>query len=498
MSGGSGEPYETLLDSYREYQYIEGASTILQWDQYVTMPDGSQSIHTEQASTLTSLAHERITDPTFADLLAELDEGRLEERERAVVREINREHDRATRVPAELDETLSELTTEAHSAWNEAKAEDDFDVFAPHLEAIVQKKREYAEAVDLEAEPYEALVAEFVPQLDYETVERVLSTVRDELAPLLDRVRASEADLETDALRGDYDEDQQLAAARDLLDVLGFDWDRGRLDTFDMPGTFALPSDARVCTWVDKSLYQTLYTTAHEGGHALYAQGLPEEEYGSPLGQDRGTVVHESQAAFWQNHVFGHRAFWDEFLPIVEDRFPEVDTTPREAYESVNHVRERNPVWVEADELTSQLHILLRFEIERDLINGEIDVEEVPRVWNDKVEQYFSVRPDSLEEGCLQDIHWAQGNIGYFPTYTLGNVLAGQVRDALERDVGSIGELIEANEIPAILEWHRENVHRHGQRYTTPELIERATGKALSADDFVEYVTEKYRDLYGL
>jgi|AntDeeMetagen134_2_1112570.scaffolds.fasta_scaffold00513_4 carboxypeptidase Taq len=498
MSKSADKPYEALLDRYRRYSYIQSANGVLQWDQYVTMPEGGRNLRSNQMSTLTTLAQEQITDPEISELLEEIDDRLLTDDESAVVREIRREHDEATRVPTEIKEALSELTSEAHPAWNKAKYEDDFSVFAPHLERIVERKREYANAVNPDTEPYETLVSEFIPQLDFETVEQTVGAVKDGLVPLLNRIHQSEAELNTDAVHSDYEEDAQLAAARDLLDLFEFEWDRGRLDTFDMPGTFGFPSDARVCTWTEKSLYQTLYTTAHEGGHALYAQGLPEENSGTPLGKDRGILINESQAAFWENRVFAHRAFWEVFLPTLKERFPDIAATPQEAYESVNYVRERNPVWVEADELTGQIHILLRFEIERDLINGEIAVDEIPTVWNNKTEEYFGVRPQTLAEGCLQDIHWSQGNIGYFPTYTLGNAVAAQVTAALERDIGDVGELLCDGNIQRILEWNREAIHQHGQRYTTPELIQRVTGEPVSADDFVEYTTRKYTELYDL
>ncbi|SER75447.1 carboxypeptidase Taq [Natrinema salaciae] len=487
-----------LIDRYRRFVSIHDANGVLLWDEYVTMPEGGRAVRSQQRATLETLAQKQITDSEIEELLDTVDEDQLTDAEAANVREIRREYEQATGVPTSIKEDLSELTSEAHPAWNEAKNTDDFSVFAPYLRKIVEKKRDYAIAVDPDTDPYETLVGEFVPQLDFDTVERTILGVKNELLPLLEEIHRSDVSLNTNAVHGDYDEKEQFAAGRDLLDLIGFDWDRGRLDTFDQPGTFGFPSDARVCTWTDRSLYQTLYTTAHEAGHGLYAQGLPEEKYGTPLGQDRGTLVHESQAALWENRVFAHRTFWDTFLPTLKERFPDIDAPAQEAYESVNYVRERNPVWVEADELTGQIHVLLRFEIERDLINGNINVEEVPAVWNEKTEEYFGVRPDTVAKGCLQDIHWVQGNIGYFPTYTLGNALAAQFTAALERELGDIGDLIRDDEIDRILEWTQEHIHRHGRRYTTPTLIRRVTGESLSADDFIDYTTRKYSKLYDL
>lgn len=498
MPNSNRDAYEMLLDRYQRFVSIQSANGVLLWDQYVTMPEEGRDVRSKQQATLETLAQEQITDSEIENLLDTVDEDNLTDVEAANVREIRQEYESATGVPTSIKEDLSELASEAHPAWNEAKDADDFSIFVPYLREIVEKKRDYALAVDPDTDPYETLVAEYVPQLDFDTVEQTILEVKDNLVPLLEDIYQSDVSLNTTAVHGDYDEEEQLEAGRDLLDLMGFDWDRGRLDTFDQPGTFSFPSDARVCTWTDRSLYQMLYTTAHEGGHGLYAQGLPEESFGTPLGEDRGVFVNESQAAFWENRVFSHRAFWDRFLPTLKERFPDIDASAQEAYESVNYLRERNPVWVEADELTGQIHVSLRFEIERDLVNGDINVEDVPAVWNEKTEEYFGVRPDTVAEGCLQDIHWAQGNIGYFPTYTLGNALAAQFSAALERDLGEIGNLIRNDEMDRILEWTREQIYQHGRRYTTPTLIQRVTGERLSADDFIDYTTEKYSELYDL
>jgi carboxypeptidase Taq len=240
-----------------------------------------------------------------------------------------------------------------------------------------------------------------------------------------------------------------------------------------------------------------LTATVHEFGHAFYNLGLPQDRWGTPLGESRDLSVHESQSRLWENHVGRTEAFWEHVMPTVREYF-DVDATPREAYESANQVYDDNLIRVEADELTYHLHIVIRFEIERDLIRGDLDVSEVPDVWNDKYEEYLGIRPETDAEGCLQDIHWSHGNFGYFPTYSLGSVMATQLFDAAESDLGDLTPSIRDGEFGDLHDWLRENVHQHGARYETNELVEQATGEPFSADAFVEYVRSKYGALYDL
>jgi len=258
--------------------------------------------------------------------------------------------------------------------------------------------------------------------------------------------------------------------------------------------------DARVTTrFKPEDPLDALTATIHEFGHATYTLGLPDEHYGTPLGSHRNLTVHESQSRLWENHVGRTRAWWELFLPTLHEQFPSTkDLTVDEAYEAANQVFTDNCIRVEADELTYHMHIILRFEIERDLISGDLDVADVPQVWNDKMEEYLGVRPESDSEGCLQDIHWSHGNFGYFPTYSLGSVLAAQLYTAAEADVPDLNAKTIAGEFDVLHEWLTDHVHRHGQRYTTDELVELATGREYTADYFVQYVTGKYGDLYDL
>jgi carboxypeptidase Taq len=491
--------YEEFLGTVQRLTYLQGAGGVLSWDQQVTMPEGGTPARSQQMSALSSVTHDLLTSDEVGDHLDALEGTDLDDEQAAVVREVRREYDRQTSVPSELVEDISRTSSEALEVWEQAKAEDDFDHFAPKLRELVDLRREYAEHVDPDADPYAVLFAEYEPYLDLETAERVLGRLREELVPLIEAVGESDVDLAVDAFEGEFDADTQEALSRDALDLLGYDWDRGRLDTSSHPFTVGNQFDARVTTRFDESdPLGALTATIHEFGHAQYILGLPDEHYGTPLGSDRDLTVHESQSRLWENHVGRTPGWWELFLPTFTDHFPSVDATPREAYEAANQVYDDNLIRVEADELTYHMHIVVRFEIERDLIAGDLDVEEVPRVWNEKMDEYLGVRPDTDAEGCLQDIHWSHGNFGYFPTYSLGSVLAAQLYAAAERDLEDLSGKTRAGEFDPLREWLFENVHRHGARYTTPDLVREATGEDYTADYFLDHVKSKYGALYDL
>ncbi|APX97916.1 carboxypeptidase M32 [Natronorubrum daqingense] len=496
----AAETYTELESRIRRISNISHAGGVLRWDQEVVMPEDGTPARAQQLSTLSSIGHELLTADETGELLEALESEELEDEQAAVVREVRRRYDRETSVPQELVEEISETTANAHPTWKEAKETDDFEAFAPTLEKLVELNREYAAHIDPDADPYEVLFAEYEPYLDLETAERVLERLRDELVPLIDAIDESEADVETDAFAGTFEDDDQEALARDVLDSLNYDWDRGRLDTAPHPFSTGTQFDARVTTrFEEDDLLGSITSTIHEFGHANYTQGLPDEGYGTPLGESRDLSVHESQSRLWENHVGRSRPFWEHFLPIARERFPSLeDVSPEAAYEAANQVYDDNLIRVEADELTYHLHIVIRFEVERALISGDLEVSEVPEVWNDKYEEYLGVRPETDAEGCLQDIHWSHGSFGYFPTYSLGSVLAAQLYAAAEDDLGDFEDDVRAGEFAELNGWLRENVHRHGCRYTTPDLIKEASGEAFTADYFLEYVTEKYGELYDL
>jgi carboxypeptidase Taq len=494
------DAYDELLSKIRRINNVEAASMLLSWDQQVMMPEGGTPARSQQLSALSAVQHDLLTDDAVGDRLAALEARDLDPEREAVVREVRREYDRAVCVPTDLVERISQKTSEALPVWERAREENDWSAFAPYVEELLDLKRQYAEHIDPDADPYAVLFADYEPCLSLDRAEEILTEIRETLVPMIDEIRESETPITTDAFAGEFDPDAQEKLAREALSMLGYPWERGRLDTSSHPFSTGNQFDARVTTrFKPRDPIDALTATIHEFGHATYSLGLPDEQYATPLGEHRGLSVHESQSRLWENHVGRSAAFWERFLPTMKESFPQIgEVTPREAYESVNQVYEDNLIRVEADELTYHLHIVLRFEIERALVAGDLAVEEVPAVWNDKMEEYLGIRPDSDAEGCLQDIHWSHGSFGYFPTYSLGSAMAAQLFAAAEAALGDVDSQVRDGEFDPLREWLRDNVHRYGQRYETNALVREATGDDFSADAFTDYVTEKYGALYDL
>ncbi|MFQ3295494.1 MAG: carboxypeptidase Taq [Natrialbaceae archaeon] len=473
---------------------------VLNWDQQVMMPDEGTPARSGQLSTLSAVRHDLLTDPELGELLDAAEAGDLTDDQAAVVREIRYEHERAARVPETLIEELTRTQSEAQEVWQDARANDDFEHFAPTLTELRDLHVRRAEHIDRDRDPFDVMYDDSERDLPIETVEAIFDQIRTELIPLVEKIEKRGDDLpQPFEHAAPYDPDEQQALHGDALDRLGFDRDRARLDTSPHPFTSGNQFDTRITTRVDESdPIDGLMSTIHEFGHATYQLGLPQDHYANPLGESRSSGVHESQSRFWENHVGRTKPFWEGFLPTFTEHFPDAEgVTAEAAYRAVNRIYPDNLIRVEADELTYHMHILLRHEIGRSFVHGEIDVEEIPQVWNDRMEEYLGVRPDSDANGALQDIHWSTG-FAAFESYTIGSVLAAQLDHAMRQDLDDVDGLIREGEFEPIHEWMTENVHSHGKQYRTDELIEEATGEPLTADYFVEYAREKFTDLYGL
>jgi len=489
--------YDDLLDRYERISALKDGGGVLYWDQQVMMPEGGTPARSKQLSALSAVTHEQLTADETGRLLEDVESEDLTGEQEAVVREVRREYDRAAKVPEELVERHTRLQSEAQDDWREAKANDDFSAFEPILSDLLDLRVEKAEHIDPDRDPYEVLFEDREPYLELDTVERIFDELKDGLVPLIEDIQATEE--VPDAFEGTFDVDAQENLARDVLDLLDYDWDRGRLDTSAHPFMSGTQFDARITTRFDETdILGAVTSTIHEFGHATYGLGLRDDAYGSPLGQSRSSGIHESQSRFWENHVGRTKEFWELFLPTVKDRFPQLsDVTAEEAYRAANRIDVDNLIRTEADELTYHMHIILRSEIEREFVSGDLAVSEIPAAWDDKMEEYLGVRPDTDAEGCLQDIHWT-GGFASFQNYTVGSVLAAQLWATIEDDLDDPRGLIRDGEFQPIRDWLTENIHRHGQRYTTDGLIREATGEDLTAEYFLDYVTEKFGDIYDL
>ncbi|MFW6317815.1 MAG: carboxypeptidase M32, partial [Halorubrum sp.] len=348
------DAYDALLDRVQRWNAVGSASGVLGWDQQVMMPEGGTPARSKQLSALSSVHHDMVTADETGELLDELDDADLTDEQAAVVREVRREYERAEAVPVELVEEISETGSEALGAWEAAKADDDFDEFAPYLEKHVELKREYAEHIDPDRDPYEVLFEGFEPCLSMERAESILTELREALVPMIEDIRESDVELAVDTFEGTFPEEDQEALSRDALELVGYDFDRGRLDVSSHPFTSGNQFDCRVTTRFDENdPLGAVGSTIHEFGHAQYNLGLPQEQFGTPLGQSRDLSVHESQSRLWENHVGRSEAFWEEFLPVFQEHFPQTEeASVRDAYEAFNQVYEDNLIRVEADELT--------------------------------------------------------------------------------------------------------------------------------------------------
>ena len=468
------EAYETFMDKVAELADIGHAEGLLSWDQETYMPPKGAAMRARAQGTLAGLHHERLTAPELVGLVADLRGQVLEDDAAVNVREIGRSQDRALKIPKELVVELSQTESLSHEAWIEARQQAEFTLFQPWLEKILKLKKEVAERVGYEGTIYNALLDEYEPYARTEDIEPVFAELKEKLVPLVEKITATEKFPAKGIIDQDFAIAKQEELGRQVLADLGFDLEAGRLDVAVHPfcsGTSR--DDVRLTTrysadWLPGSLFGTI----HEAGHGLYEQGLPADAVGTPAGGSVSLGIHESQSRLWENMVGRSRAFWTHYLPRLKALFPaqlqEIDLDS--FYAAVNQV-EPSLIRVEADEVTYNLHILLRFELERDLLEERVEVAELPSVWNERMQQYLGVRPPDDAQGVLQDVHWSFGLMGYFPTYTLGNLYGAQFFHQAQQDLPDLQTQIGRGELLNLKTWLNDKVHSRGSRLMAGELV---------------------------
>lgn len=484
----------------RKIADLQHSAAVLQWDQEVNMPSKGAEHRGGQLATLSVIAHEWFTDPAFGELLNKLaaDPSLTAEQQRNVS-ETLKDYRRRTAYPASFVEEMSLATSAAFNAWQQARKAKDFSLFAPALEKIVQLKRQECELIGYEGHPYNALLDEYEPGARVETLDELFTGVKTALSALLEKVQQSEKP--ADAFAGKhFPKNEQWPLGVEMLKRLGYDFEAGRQDLAPHPFciTFS-PGDVRVTTRINEAnVFDMLSGCIHEGGHALYEQGLLSENYGLPAGMAISLGIHESQSRLWENNVGRSLPFWQHNYRVVAEAFPEQckGLSAEDAFIS-NNLIEPSLTRVEADELTYHFHIMIRYEIEKALIAGAIEVKDLPGVWNDMYQQYLGVVVPDDAKGVLQDIHWSHGSIGYFATYTLGSFYAAQFFRQAEKEIEGLNELIGKGEMQALKQWLNEKIHRHGRLLSADELCVAVTGEKLNFQYFHNYLHNKLAQVYG-
>ena len=489
----------------REITVLRSCMSVLDWDERTYMPRNGSENRANQISLLAGMAHEKFVSPRIGEIINELIQGGLKTDQDTIdsanIRELKRIYEKEVKIPKSLVEELSRTITLSQGAWQEARQKSDFASFKPWMEKVVGLKQQQANAVGFTTVAYDAMLDDFEPGASSVKIAQVFAGLRDDLVGLIAKIRNSGKSPDTSIITREYSVDAQEKFGIEAATAIGFDFKSGRLDITTHPFCTGFgPGDIRITTRYDKNYFpQAFFGILHEAGHGLYEQGLPKELYGTPCGDSVSLGIHESQSRMWENLVGRSRSFWQYFYPKAKAAFPEAlrDVSLDQFYFAVNDVRP-SFIRVEADEATYNLHILLRFEIESAFFNGDLKIGDVPAIWNEKFKKYFGIVPKNDAEGCLQDVHWSAGLIGYFPTYTLGNLCAAQFFAKAKVDLGNIDKDFASGDFSGLLSWLRKNIHSQGQRYRPETLIANVTGQPLSHKPLIDYLNTKFGELYGI
>jgi carboxypeptidase Taq len=491
-----------LKEILAEVADLNGAAALLGWDQQTYMPPGAAEQRGQQTGTLGRIAHEISTSPELGKLLEELkpygesldpdsDDARL-------IHFAIRDYERATRVPPDFIVEQSQVLALANQAWTEARQKADFEHFRPHMEKIMELTHRFVGFFPPADHPYDILLDNFEPGMKTAEVKAIFDALRPQQVELIQSI-AARPQVDDSFLHQPFDEKKQWDFGVEVITRFGYDWNRGRQDKSAHPFTGG-PGlyDVRITTRIDPNFLNTmLFGTMHECGHALYDQGADPTLARTNLLGGASLAVHESQSRMWENLVGRSLPFWEHFYPRLQEYFPQLRELPLQRfYQGINKVQP-SLIRVEADEATYNLHIMLRLEIEIALIEGQLQVRDLPAYWNAKMEEYLGIVPPNDAVGVLQDIHWSWGLFGYFSTYALGNLISVQLWEKINADIPDLADQIRAGRFDGLLGWLRENIHRHGRKFMPQELVQRVTGSKIEAAPYLRYLRRKYSEIYG-
>ena len=497
---GFEEKMQEIKGYLRRIELLGNAMGVLNWDLEVNVPPGGVKGRAEVLGYLSGEMYKLITAPEAGEYIAWLEQQNLTDPvHKGMLREMKKSYERLVKIPADRFVAFSRLTSEAQAVWAESRRRNDYEMFKPYLKQIMDFEKEFVGYLGYKQNKYDTLLDQYEPDMTTAVLDKVFGDLRDKLVELLTELRERGKAPNNDFLKGHYPADKQKALNREVLKLMGFDFNRGRVDISAHPFTTSFfNGDVRITNRYDEEYFlSSFFSAMHEGGHALYEQDISDELYGTGLATGVSMGIHESQSRFYENMIGRSKGFWEYFFPTVVKEFPNLSgARPEDMYKAVNTV-EPSLIRTEADELTYAMHIIIRYEMEKAFINDEITVDEAPEVWNEKYEKYLGIRPKDYSSGILQDTHWSGGMVGYFPSYALGNLYAAQFLNAMKKDM-DVEELLREGNLEPIHQWLKDKVHKHGAVYTPSELVEMVTGEPLNPQYFVDYLAAKLRTVYNI
>jgi carboxypeptidase Taq len=494
-----------LLDYVHEIEDLRALGSLAEWDQNTEMPEGAGEVRGYQSATLQGVLHERWTDKRLGSLLDKLNTvvsgSNYTDADRGLVREAQRNYDHSTKLPRKLVEEMARVQASSFEAWRRAREHNDFASFAPWLGRTVALQREVADHIGYTETRYDALLDLFEPGMTAGSLDKLFTPVREVSTTLLQRIEASGTSVDDSCLQGEFSEEKQVALSEALLRGMGYDFTYGGIAVSPHPFTtsFGSPFDVRLTVHPDRRFIQASVMAAiHEGGHAVYEQGSAQTLVRTPIAGGASMGMHESQSRLWENAIGRSEAFWHSQFAAVREAFPE-HFAPVDAVTFARALNKVKPslIRIEADEVTYNLHIIVRYELEKAMINGDVAIESLPGLWNAKYREYLGIEPTNDSVGVLQDIHWSSG-FGYFPSYTLGNLYSAQIYSTLRKHFPDLEERLASGDTAFILDWLRQNMYAFGAIYQPATLMQRITGEVPDPDYFVRYLTNKFEAIYQL
>jgi carboxypeptidase Taq len=499
----------TALEQFKELDekitHLSTVSALVGWDQKVMAPKKGRMLFSKAYSALETEIFKLMVSKEMGELLAELSAedslNSLDDVTKARIRERKQFYDKSNTIPANLYQEYATLTSEANHIWEEARENNDFNHYLPYLERIIEMKRKFADIFGYSGHPYNALLDEFEPGLTVEKLDPIFTELRRVSVELLKRIQNSLHKTPDEIFEQSYSIEKQKEFNKYILPIIGFDMEAGRLDETVHPFAQTMNTgDVRITTrYLENNVRSALFGTIHEAGHGIYEQNINPDYEGTVLRNGTSFGIHESQSRFLENMVGRSKEFWNYFFPTLQNHFPEQlsEVSVEDFYRAINTVKP-SFIRVEADELTYNLHIMIRYEIEKGLISGEYKAKDLPTIWNKKMEEYLGIVPNTDSEGVLQDVHWSFGGLGYFPSYTLGNLYAAQILNTIEKEIPDFYETIQAGKFDVVNEWLHTNIHQYGSLITPNELIVKVTGEELNAKYLADYLEIKYSSIYNL